>query len=747
MRLFKGEGGAGASGQGAHRGLIPLDPADLKDLLKGDDAELGVFDALLEKAHPGLRQSAHETLDRGEPAPLLEMLRAVPAPSGRTAELFEALGLTLLRLGAVTWETRNYSAGLARGIDALRDAYRAAVADRGVEADPCVVPIVHSLDQLQHAVRVENAMNSCNYEHMKQLARAILKIAERGLAGRGSYAGPMTPETIEQWVHKAFDGYALYYRAVDRITTLLTENSYAALGASAIETVIADVTPLAKRLEEMRDLFATELRTHIDSLKALAVILADPGHQSGVLKLWYVYPFAFLEERNPVQEGLDNLDALLKDWGAKIAARLELLEFERIDEHAATSVWSRSDRGEILRSPAEGAVVRFKPIRVAGEEPLLEVRVVFLACGLHRIEFSLDLEDLDPSQLYRRLRRVSPDAGDVELVLEGSGQARKEGRLCEFAQEIIEVMTAIATSPVEFDAASDGRIVLSVRSPVQIAEAAVSSWEPFANSPIGRVALSPVRQAASAIEEWTRLDLPTPRIGPYGALSRDERLATTTNTIVLFTPQSPNFIALQFEDLALFSASVAPWLRAQSRRLSGLELDANELIGRIQQDFGDADDAEISVKRLALFDLSTTVRAHIDWIRSPRLVSNPVLRELLEFLFGAGSVSAFEKEAADRVRAIEKLTNALADISQTIDRKRRSHEEDRLHFAQFILAALLAVISVAAIDDIFELFAKLAGPDLTALEKAITWGAIGVALFAIVWTGLMLARRALSRKR
>jgi hypothetical protein len=217
------------------------------------------------------------------------------------------------------------------------------------------------------------------------------------------------------------------------------------------------------------------------------------------------------------------------------------------------------------------------------------------------------------------------------------------------------------------------------------------------------------------------------------------RMTASSNTTFISLPDAPNFIYMDYEDLAEFAATMDSvylrWnreldlaTRANADRLDVFHVDEegahDQRIDSLARGMRDIDQSAV--------DLSRRIADAIhdrEWLNSAEIVSNAVARRKLDTLVEATIAKRLERDMARKIEAAEKVQAALTNASRSrfrhvVDSKRRVDED-----ANGKLQALVLVLAI------LQSFQVILPPD--RLVQHLSMGAFGVTTGSL-WTTVVV---------
>ena len=595
--------------------------------------------------------------------------------------------------------------------DAIRDFVRDAAAAfetvRG-RVDPqearLAALFLRLAGSLDHAMAAENALNcSCPIDLGKHAGRVVRRA--KSVLTR---VYPISDHPAGEVVAAAAHTDLTYFTAL--IATAEGVGAYIDGGAAAAGAVrsAADAVRAAEGYASVKgDVYETELRAHRLTLEALAA--GWPRIHLPRAKVVYCYPFA-LRGKPPAEVVKMAADA--HRW--KVAGHRPL------DDRATrlTDMWEGAapkDRqfggvSVVLPAPVVTTTARY---RLDGYH--VEIRLSRLGNHYLRVESLQQGDEKAPGatlhDLHQAMRRATDQMGE-EKVTAGS---REWTTFPEYGEEVIgdvaRVLGATAVMGTPHVVVSVGAAEVEdeegTKHPAGIADVLGAKG--------ASLFLQPTRQAATALEEWIRY--PTPPVAPLNLLGdlgfTDDVVVRTANTTFLMMPGTPNFLVLEYEEMAEFVASLPALVRGWTEDVEDDVRDALDSLRHV-----DADDQIVLRKRI------TTTMSELAHLHSPQLCKTFVHREMLDRLYRAAGLERLERDLSAQFEAADGLFGLLA-----------TRHEARVQLVIEVAGAVFAVLSLAGLADLAN----------GAFDIGPGWRQVEVGLIALVAAVLPWAIRPWTR--
>jgi hypothetical protein len=656
---------------------------------------------------PTSRRLADRT-DRAAAEVLAQLPKAATAPGGVPLLLI----FVLLSVEAA-WEVSYHYQPMW---DTLRGA-RMCLREHGASVDHRDVPLTQAVlaltESLEAQIEAENAMTTGQLAyHQAALEKASLRARDAAESARGS-AGEY-PRLTDYIVDRSTE-YTQYNSAVSAAVRGLR----AFYGTGEPLQPVMDVLQAKENGGSITDpVFLSELRAHRFSLAALDLGQHEPWLRIDQGKIVYLYPFAVrgVSPRTVVTRADEDAAGWRLGGVRPVAAHGSL----NLDD-----VWDGSDW---FKRCYEGAAVELPDLVIRGadgqELARVEAQVRFSRLGNHYVRFSSDIENAMPWELYTMMLRGAPEHGNVKVFFPESPHMvwpRLSDLAVQLAEDACERLR-------ENDGLSEAQAVArqGMFQVVVCVDEASTTMGPAGTAPrsevptagalldaVGaQVLTNPVTYLIGSLAEWVRYATDNEFSSTMTGLT-GERTVATSNTTVITALGSAAFTQGTRRSVAEFAASLdglfEGWsleLAEHYRRVSGYQdrVDEAEQTRSATTQTLTTLARELDAEKIRLNDFATDARSTIALIKSPSLLSSPVVADGLRILLER---SGFPRRVAELNAMIEEVAHEqLGATLEKLARQRQeqeAREEDRRESKQRAkLEVFLAVIAAAGISGIIQ---------------------------------------------
>ncbi|SFK32861.1 hypothetical protein [Streptomyces pini] len=617
--------------------------------------------------------------------------------------------------------------------------------------------VLHLMDSLDAMIRAENAMVS----GLPQVQAPAAEAAARH-AGRAAELADGLPAEYG-WLR----GYVL--RVAGRNDVYCTAAARAVRAAEAFLRTGAGLDGAIRELAEAEGdpridpRYRSEVRAHRFSLTALRESARREWLRLDQGSVVFLYPFA-LRGIRPGQVA-DRVAREAGGWTLAGTGAVRVEETLELDD-----VWDGADS---LGRGYEGACVHLPDVLVHGLDGTavpegvaptrLSAEIRISRLGNHYIRFEAECEDLSPAGLHALMFRAAPEHGAGRVVFEEAPEAPLEQwpRLSDLAVQLA-LDTAARLSPDDGSAevrsaARPGMFHVVVT--VERASATAGPWAPpstvrreltgageVMSTAGAQVLANPVPNALGAVAEWSRYAVD----GPYSSLSSAVADITgnpalcTCNTTVLVRLGTADFVVQGDKAVAEFAASVeglfAGWFDELADHYRRVERLREEVVGagdgrspgsaEVLQELSRRMDEE----KILLDEFTVQVRSTLSLIRSPSLLSSPVIARFLALLLRS---SGYPERVEELMNRIQEVAHEQLDVVvDKITAQRRAQEdrdearqERRRRARMDTMLAVVAAIGVSGLGQIVQsgygvegLWSLLIIAAVVAVSALFGWG-------------------------
>ncbi len=668
---------------------------------------------------------AVEALDRDElfgdrAAEILDEAFDEAADAGRDGPVLIALyvyGRCLNR-----WEKSSEYGPIERVLEALRGA-----ADRlqGKIAGPDAELLSLAVDQAQHlrnAMAVENSLQCSCPVQLGHYAGRVVEGTQPLLS-----RAPASGSGAWQLLRSDIEITGTYFTAL-RETGQAVERFLGPPLEGDLDTAIEALERAEAGEAIAGDVYQSELRAHLASVRELNESAKDPWIQIDEARLVYVYPFALAQKRR--HDGTRDDDLLAgtekvladarkaTDWSVGANG---IRPTSAVDTPLA-DIWQHADPPEKVH---EGVTIRLPEISVETKDRLVErkyeldpitlrAEVRLSRLGNHYLRITSALEGADLHDLNQALRRGTGSMGEEQLGSAGAEGGWDRFVTSENAAGYVEDVIGGIAECLDLEAVGDPgggvHVVLDIRkaskqggdgnTPLEDDELREGVGATLMFHPIGNFAVS--------LEEWIRYP-PTGEIENLidGAGRAGDLVARTSDTTILYMPTSPDWMCAEFGEMIEFIASIPPLLtawekeitthsRALEDRLEGLKQSVSVEVGE-----ADFDLRAIHREEAELHELRAEVRRELANLHSPRLVWNQTTRTFLDRLWAAAGLPALEDGLDRQLEVISTQQQRLVAIAGGIAEGNRQAAEERQERLGRVLQIGLTVIAATGLAGLF----------------------------------------------
>ncbi|MEU9399008.1 hypothetical protein [Streptomyces sp. NPDC048242] len=503
--------------------------------------------------------------------------------------------------------------------------------------------------------------------------------------------------------------------------------------------------------------YQSELRAHRLALLSLEERRNDPWLRIDRGRITYVYPFAV--RRTAPREVVERVGAHGSGWRLGGAAVLSVNNSLNLDD-----VWNGSDA---FNRRYGGALVELPDVAVRGSDgqPLgnLHAEIRFSRLGNHYVRFTADIADVTPAELHSMMLRAAPEFGHVRVSFSGY-EGRAWERLAALATDLTEDVCARLAESAETPELPRPEPSPGMFHVIVAVNAASTTQGPARSAPRhetrtarellaamgAQVLTSPVTPMVGSLAEWGRYVRESDLIADITG-STGEKLLRTSNTTAIAAPGMAAFTQTTKVTVAEFTASLdglfAGWsleLVDHYRRVEEFRVRV-DAVEREQSGSAAALRAlarELDLERTRLNDFSTSVRSTITLIRSPSLVSSPVVADIIRLVLDGSNFRerVTELQALIEDVAQDQLGSSIEKLARRRE-EREAHEEERRETRQRAkLEVILAVIAAAGMSGVVQVLQA----GFFESVKAAAWALASVAtilVLAVIVGGFFWPRR------
>ncbi|QXJ25770.1 hypothetical protein AGRA3207_007319 [Actinomadura graeca] len=593
--------------------------------------------------------------------------------------------------------------------------------------------VLSLMDSLAAQIDAENAMITGQLAaHEAALNAAASAAGEAAGPARGAAAE--YPDLSGYLIRRAAD-YETYNDAVARAVRGLRR--FLAAG-EALDTTIAELEAIEMGGSVADPVSLSELRAHRLSLASLNDRRNEPWLRIDHGKIVYLYPFA-VRGVTP-QQVVDQVSLRGSRWRLGGVEAVSVNSSLNLDD-----VWNGSDA---FSRRYGGALAELPDVLIEDADRRLlgraQAEVRFSRLGNHYVRFTLEMVDVTPNQLYSMMLRGAPEYGAVRITFDSGDRTWR--RLSDLAAALEEDVCArlLESEPQALVSPGTFHVVVAVNAasttqgPVGPSRYEVRSARELLVSMGAQVLTNPVTHLIGSVAEWGRYTGQGDLAGAITGLTGD-MVIRTSNTTVINAPGTATFTQGTQGSVVEFAASLHGLFAGWSLELVdyyhrvGEFRDRVDTVGREQADSAATLRAlagELEAEKARLNDFAITIRSTIALIRSPSLLSSPVVADMLRLVLDN---SDFERRVRELNTMIEEIgQDQLGTSIERLAKQREEYEVLEEHRRQARqrakLEVFLAVIAAAGMSGLIQVLQ--AGFFQSA--DAATWALVGVSvIFAI----------------
>jgi hypothetical protein len=513
------------------------------------------------------------------------------------------------------------------------------------------------------AMAVESGLNcSCPVE-MRRRSAAAVRAARRALSARPPVPPALKPavDLLRSDARVSREYFTLVEQVADAVCQLDETGSPA-----AVRAVVEKLESAERSTKLGVDVYRSELRAHRRGLERLSESVASPRLHLTSATIVYCYPFAL--EMDP--------EEAVREVHERYGVR-------RVRRTALTDAWQGDDpRGRTY----SGVTLFLSPLEVtptyedARFTATAEVRLSRLGNHYVRIEASLDDKDLHATN--QALRRASRNMGEETIAADGLTWPR----LTDYASHAIrELRATLGTDAVEsVERSFQTVIVLRLLEVVEASgERRPATLDDLTSAVGATLLLNPVIRPAIALEEW--LLAPAPIANEVDNILSEDGLAgevaiRTPHSTLLWLPDAPDFLRLDFEQMAEFAASLPGVLHHWQHKLAREAGDLARAMEEMRRGGGRDPAAsliELHVRELRLRMLESDVEELLAFLHSPNLVRTQSYRRFLDALYAASELDDIEKDLKAQLVVLGNQYGRVSAITSVLERQQSQEIAER----------------------------------------------------------------------
>ncbi|PMR60739.1 hypothetical protein C1A38_12520 [Verrucosispora sp. ts21] len=387
--------------------------------------------------------------------------------------------------------------------------------------------------------------------------------------------------------------------------------------------------------------------------------------------------------------------------------------------------------------------------------------------GNHSLRLEGSLVDADVHAVNQALRRPTVVMGAGEQVrLADPDRTESWTRLSDYARDVIAefldglmVKTAEQVVPsrtiwqTAASATALSHSLLRIRS-LQIV-AADGTVRPARGSEISDPSLvgsslliCPVGRDAVALEEWVRYrrspDV-TDLLDEYGYSG--DIVLRTANTTVVSAPETPDWMAVSYSNLAEFiaalpgallgwAADMAEHIRRARRQLDAArQLLETTSVPTVQEKAAlRAAISSLEQHYIELRLVTSDVRAKINRLGSPTLLRDLIRRAYFDRLYDAAGLAVYERSLMDQIQQAEEMYQTASGVFRAFDDRMAALDSQRGRRLNTILTTAATILAIGSVAEMYGLLNDLLAPQPWVLALEVT----SIGALALVMAGVVL---------
>ena len=607
------------------------------------------------------------------PPALRRALRcAATVESGLTILAAYIYGMCLKR-----WEHSIDHDTIRRMAETAADTYAATFGPDAVEGDASGVSghdvhlagLLFELGvSLRSCMAAENGLNCSCPVDVSRHAAAAAKVGERVLAECHQYG---SGDAGYGFVAVTAAAQATYFGAAVTIAqavgTFIEDRGHS---TSVLQDAI-EATERAERSRELRgDVYESELRSHRITLERMRDLVSVPAVQVDEGRIFYMYPFAVL--------GMSSDEVAARLLSVARGRALAATSVVDVGELDVTDAWEHEESGErsyraVGLTLPELTITTTAGVRLTPHQ--VELRATTI--GTCYLRIAAQLRDVAVHGLNQAMRRGSVYMG-VEDIREGDAHW---GQLSDYAADVIAgvgELLAEGRESVRVVVSIPRRqhTILSIRRMSLVSstgERHDADYEQVQDALGARLFDQRINYASATLEEYVRVPRPDPAMLIRDVGFEGEAIVRNTESTIIVMPTTPNFIALYYEDMAEFSASlpalVDQWTTAISEQRRDLKaqlprfeaLWSGERMSRSTFDALSKDIRHLEHRQASLQETVNDAQAMLAFVHSSELCQSVKYRQILDRLFEGADVPRLQRDFDAQVAQVDVLCTCNGD--------------------------------------------------------------------------------------
>jgi CII-binding regulator of phage lambda lysogenization HflD len=558
---------------------------------------------------------------------------------------------------------------------------------------------------LASCMATENALNCSCPTDMRRHATAAAAVGRQVSGECAAWTGGYAT-TGYDFAAQAAGGQSAYFSAVCQAAQAVEEFiGHPESSAPALHEAIDALRRAERDADLYQDVYESELRSHRNTLAAMASLTDVPALYIDEGKVFYYYPFAVLGRSTG-----EILDRLRRVPAGSTLGRAGVVAAGDVE---VTDSWDDSD-AEGRRYGGVGLVLGDLSITTtAGTQlPPHQVELRATTVGVCYLRVAVPLANASPHVVNQAMRRGTVHMG-AELIRHGSTTWRQ---LNEYADEVIAALGELLD-----EGSGTVRIVANVqrRHHAVLSVRAVSMVGPTGRRPVARyedlhdalgirLFYQRINHASNTLEEYVRIAHRDPDSLIRGVGFDGEVIVRNVESTVILMPTTPNFGVLYYEEMAEFSAVLPALLDKwtavifEQRQKLAAHLPALDAVATSRRLGAVAGDAvgprirQLERGQAALGSMITEAQSMLAFVKSPALCQTAKYREVLDSLFEAAGLPALERDLEAQIAQVDALFLRVQSLARQLE------ERDQRRYRRLV-EVMLAFLAVTSLSDLFNL--------------------------------------------
>lgn len=560
--------------------------------------------------------------------------------------------------------------------------------------DPVVELFLHQLTSLGEAMAVENGLNCSCPTSVETRAAAVIASAEAAIECVTALGPNLTPAAAI--LHEMASAELAFFQGVKAAAAAVQTyidggpDAPAALNGVAVELALAENAPALTG-----DVYASELHAHRLTIESMAA--GWPRLHVDRAKVVWCYPFAV--NGPPPTEVLGVVSTQAARWTFAGLSPIDIGEVVLTDLWNGQLLADRRYRCLGVTLPGPSVQTTGHPVPITGYA--MELR--FSRLGNHYLRIERWEEDATLHDVHQAMRRATAHMGAEAVTCDSH---EWEG-IADLARAILDDLgRALAASfPVATTLISDTEVhVIVATRAVSIENAdgqrSDASTEKALATTGATLFLHPVHQAATSLEEWIRyprIDFRDLNLLAEPGFAGDVAVRTS-NTTFLLTPGAPDWLALEYEEMAEFVASLPTLLDSWRRTIEVLVAQAAD---DMRADISDPEALrDVEERQLELRRTITDARMMLANLHSGALCLTSVQRRLLDRIYDAAHLSHVERDLQAQFDVAAEMYAQLASVRARIEEEQRELADQRVQSNRRVFELAIAVLSITGIAEL-----------------------------------------------